>query len=343
MVTGMGAREQPLLAIITTAGTDISSPCYEKRGQMIRVLNGVIEDDSVFAIIFGLDKDDDWTLPDSLVKANPNIGVSVSKDFLEIQQRKAVQDASKQNIFKIKHCNQWVNAKETWLNYESWTKCHDPDFTIDDLINDPCYISVDLATKIDIAARINVHTRLQYVKGKEERHYYIIVHFYLPLETVQEKENKHYQGWYNDDLLTVNEGGELDYDMISEEIRGDLSECQVEEVVFDPWRAAHVIHQLQNEGAECVEFRNTPKNLTEAMREVEGAIKSRRIHHQNNPIMNWMVSNAIKRNLPNELTSIDKEKPRNKIDGVTGMVMGIGRAMYGDANNARSIYEDTEL
>ena len=347
MVTGMGARDQPIMCIITTAGTDTSGPCYDKRTQMIRVLDGISDDDTVFPVIFGIDEKDDLTDPASLEKANPNLGISVSRDFLITQQKKATTDTSKQNIFKIKHLNTWVNARETWINPESWMKCGE-DLNINDFANDDCFISIDLATKIDIAAKMKVFRRTVStsceITGqiKDSVHYYLFPSFYLPLDTIQHDDNKHYQRWYNDGLLLSNEGAELDYDMMADQVRDEMSELEIKEIIFDPWRAAHVIHQLQAEGAVCVEYRNTPKNLTESMREVEGAIMGGRIHHGNNPIMNWMITNAIKKNLANELTTIDKERPRNKIDGVTAMVMGIGRAMYQE-ETVESIYNSTSL
>jgi phage terminase large subunit-like protein len=125
MQTGMGAREQPLLLMITTAGDNISGPCFDTETECKKILERSYEDERIFSVMYGVDPDDDWTSPDILRKANPNYDVSVIGEFLEAQQKQAIRNASKQNSFKRKHLNIWVGAHTAWLNMESVAKCID--------------------------------------------------------------------------------------------------------------------------------------------------------------------------------------------------------------------------
>ncbi|MCP3675864.1 MAG: terminase large subunit, partial [Gammaproteobacteria bacterium] len=152
MITGMGAREQPLMLEITTAGPNISGPCYAPELVGKKLLDGVYKDEQQFVLIFGIDEGDDWTDPKILEKANPNFNVSVSGEFLLAQQKDAIRKAIKQNAFKRKHLNLWVGAHTAWMNMESFSKCIDINLNIDDFIGENCIIPVDLASKLDITA-----------------------------------------------------------------------------------------------------------------------------------------------------------------------------------------------
>lgn len=344
MVTGTGSRAMsptgPLVLIITTAGTDTGGPCYERYTHARNVLAGVANDPELFAIIYGIDEDDDWTDPAALSKANPNMGVSIDKDFLLREQQKAKDNPAKANTFRIKHLNQWVNAKSTWLNLYQFGKGRLPDDAkIDDFKHLPSVLAFDFSSRCDICAGMHIFTEV--IDGK--RHYYAFPRFFLPSETVDYDATGRYGRWRTSGELETTDGAELDYDILLHEIRETLGQHDVREFVFDPWRTNYLAQQLINDGAKVVEFRNTPKNLTEAMREVEAAVASGRFHYQRSSILEWMASNAIRRDLPNEMTTIDKERPDRKIDGISAMLMACGRAMYFDTNQFKSVYEYTSL
>ncbi len=145
MMTGMGARKQPLMFIITTAGKNIEGPCYDKRRQVIEMLEGVTPDEELFGIIYTIDEKDDWTDPAVLAKANPNIGVSVYRDYLESQQRRAINNPRFTNTFKTKHLNVWVSAKSAFFNMESWRKCEDSTLSLEQFEDQECILGLDLA------------------------------------------------------------------------------------------------------------------------------------------------------------------------------------------------------
>lgn len=170
MQTGMGARRQPLIFTITTAGFNIEGPCYDLRGRVQEMLLGTVPDDELFGWMWTIDEDDDWTDPRVLAKANPNFGVSVYSDYLESQQRRAIQNASKQNAFKTKHLNLWVSSRTAYFNMEKWQACADNTLKLEDFSDVPCLMPIDLASKVDICARINLFYRVE--NGR--LHYYCI-------------------------------------------------------------------------------------------------------------------------------------------------------------------------
>ena len=323
METGMGARDQPLLLEITTAGSNISGPCYDAELEAKKLLNGVYVDEQQFVMIFGIDEGDDWTSPEILIKANPNYDVSVSGEFLKAQQKDAIRKAVKQNAFKRKHLNQWVGAHTAWMNMESFNKCIDTTLNINDFIGCECIIPVDLASRIDITATPKLFYKM--IDGK--KHYYLFSKFYIPEDTALDDKNSHYQKWVNDGYLIATDGSEIDFNEIQADLKADMNKHDAKEVVFDPWRATQLAQGLQSEGAEIVEFRNTVANMSPAMYELEAAITSGRFHCDDNPVFTWMMSNVVAKIDSKDNIYPRKQKPENKIDGVVATIMAIGRAM----------------
>lgn len=322
MQTGMGAREQPLLLVITTSGNDISGPCFDMESDYKKLLDGVFEDEHLFCMIYGIDEGDDWTKPDALIKANPNYDVSVSGAFLKAQQQQAIRSAAKQNAFKRKHLNIWVGALTAWLNMEKVKKCSQS-LKVENFTDADCIIPVDLASKIDIVATPKLFSKE--IEGRT--HYYFFSKFYIPEETVLEAGNDHYQAWVNDGHLIATDGNEVDFNEIQTDIKADLDKHGAKEITYDPWRATQLAQGLQAEGANIIEFRNTVANMSPAMYELEAAITSGRFHYDGNPVMTWMLSNLVAKIDAKDNVYPRKQKPENKIDGVVSLIMGIGRFM----------------
>jgi phage terminase large subunit-like protein len=322
MQTGMGARDQPLLLLITTAGSNIAGPCFDMEIECKKLLNGVYTNDRLFCLLYGIDEGDDWTDPEVLKKANPNYGVSISESFLLGQQEQAKRLASKQNAFKRKHLNQWVGAHTAWLNMETVSKCAET-LNLDDFRGCELIIPIDLASRIDITANLKVFSK----KVAEKQHYYAFCRFYLPEDAILDERNAHYQRWLNECHLIATEGNEIDFNEIQADIRADLDEFGAKEVTFDPWRATQLAQQLQADGAKVVEFRNTVANMSPAMYELEAAIESGRFHYDGNPILTWMFSNVVAKIDAKDNIYPRKQKPEQKIDGVVALIMAIGRFM----------------
>ncbi|MCG2575191.1 terminase large subunit [Acinetobacter sp. ME22] len=328
MQTGMGARRQPLIFTITTAGFNIEGPCYDLRIRVQEMLEGTVPDDELFGWIWTIDEGDDWTDPKVLAKANPNYDVSVYEDYLISQQRRATQSATKQNTFKTKHLNVWVSAKSAFFNMEHWNKGKDTSLNIADFVNDACLICVDLSSKIDIAARINLFYRI--IEGKI--HYYSIApRFYLPYDTVYNGEEKQvierYQKWLNQGLLTVCDGFENDLNEIAEDIIEDAANLTIQEVPYDEWGGFQISKQIDEAGYTSIKIPKNTKTFSPAMKEVEAAIAAGRFHHDGNPILSWMFGNVISKTGKNDTEFPDKEKKFKKIDGAVAGLMGVSRIL----------------
>jgi phage terminase large subunit-like protein len=323
MYTGMGARQQPLLIAITTAGVDTAGPCYQLQLDAEKVLEGTMQDDELFAIIYGIDTDDDWTSEEALIKANPNYGVSVGSEFLISAQRQAVQSSRKQNAFKTKHLNIWCGARDPFFNLEAWNQLADKELSEDQFAGESCYGGMDLASKVDIASKLKIFTRI--IDGVE--HYYFFANHYLPEEAVNDPSKQHYQMWAYDGYLTVTDGNIIDQDTIKDDILHDAKLHRVEEWGYDPYGATKLALELQAEGVNMVEIPQTTRNLSEPMKWMDALIISGRAHHNGDPVLAWMIANVTAKIDRNENVFPCKERPENKIDGVVAALMALGRAM----------------
>ncbi len=350
MDTGMGARRQPLLWVITTAGANLESPCYKMDQQAQKVLGHVIDDETLFAIMYGIDPQDDWTDFENWIKANPNYGISVKEDYLRAQWKECLQNASRQNILKTKHLDEWCNARTAWMNMHEWEMCCDPLLTPDDVAEHPLYLGLDLATKTDLAARVSVFTAL--IKDgtasaepefEEEansntsprgyrRHYWAFCKTYAPEFQAHDPKNTTYAGWEHEEYLTVTPGNEIDLNRIEDDIRADvMGQFDLRELAFDPWRATQLVQTLAAEGVTTVEVRPLVQNFSPVMKEITAAVRAGRFHHDGNPILTWFVSNVVSReDNKGEVypTKESKDSPL-KIDGAVAMFMGVSRAMVG--------------
>ena len=327
MQTGMLAREQPLMLMVTTSGVNLMGPCYDKHMHCKKVLEGVYEDDTLFAIIYGIDpEEDDWAHPDMLRKANPNFGVSIDGEALRAQQRQAVLNPIHQNRFKTKHLNVWCSAKMAWMPLVQWQLCADDSMRIEEFKGSQSWFILDLASKDDLA----VFAQLFRKELKGEQHFYFFAKYYLPEDTVNEPgpNTSNYQKWQRQGLLTVTDGAEIDFDVIAEDVLTYKRQFQVKEIVYDPWRATHLAHQLHKSGAKAVvEMRQTVQNLSAPMKEMLSAVKGGRFHHDGNPVTTWMVSNVTAKVDAKDNIFPRKEKPEMKIDGAVAAITGMARAI----------------
>jgi phage terminase large subunit-like protein len=319
MQTGMGAREQPLLSIITTAGTNLAGPCYQKRRDVIRILEGQAEDDTVFGIIFGLDEEDRWDDPANLKKANPNYGISVFEDFLLSQLAQAKRSASKQNAFRTKHLNQWVGARTVWMNTLAWQRQQNRDLELEAFSGERCWVGVDLASKRDIAAVVML------IEQRGE--YSVIPRFYVPESALE--ENDRYREYSTEGAIIVTPGNMTDYEFIETDIQKIAATVDVQKIGFDEWQANYLITRLQSSGFEnrVVVYNQTVRNMSEPMKEVEARIMARTLWHDGNSCMNWMMGNVSAKVDAKENVYPRKDVATEKIDGVVALIMAMGMAM----------------
>ncbi|HCD9749539.1 terminase TerL endonuclease subunit [Pseudomonas aeruginosa] len=319
MQTGMGAREQPLLSIITTAGSNLGGPCYEKRRDVIRILEGQTIDETIFGIIYTIDEDDPWDDPASLIKANPNYGVSVFPDFLLAQLQQAKRSASKQNAFRTKHLNQWVGARTVWMNMLAWQR-QKRDFTIADMAGCRCWMALDLASKKDVAALVMLF--------EKAGQFYCTPRFYAPEAAAE--ENEKYQNFALEGHLVLTPGSMTDYAFIEADILDLAKQIDLQDSAFDDWQANYLITRLSNTSIPVVDFNQTVKNMSDPMKEVEARVIARTLWHDGNPVMTWMMGNVAAKIDAKENIYPRKENdndPNCKIDGPVALIMAMGRAL----------------
>ena len=329
MRTGQGARIQPLTIIVTTGGTDTSGPCYDKRIQVTRILEGTIHNEELFGIIYGRDPEDDWTDFETWKKANPNYGISVYHDYLWSQYRDAIQITSLQNVNRCKHLNDWLNASTAWINIDKWTQCKDLEMELADFAGQDCWIAIDLASKIDMVALV-----LMVKRGTE---LCMFGKYYLPEAVVWAHGNDHYQRWAKEGYLTVTPGERTDYQFIEDDVLSFNDQFRIREVVFDPKEAGYLITRLQDKlTAPCVEFPQNAAHISEPMKEFEARYMARTLRHDDNPILNWMAQNVTQR-LQGKYYMPGKDRAELKIDGIVAAIMALARATVNE--DKESIYE----
>ncbi|MCM8595177.1 MAG: terminase large subunit [Candidatus Accumulibacter sp.] len=320
--TGTGKRDNSLLWVITTAGSNRSGICYEVRTFVTRLLDRVFDDDSQFGIVYGLDEGDDWALEESLIKANPNWGISVRPEVLLPLQAKALQMPSAVNNFKTKHLNEWVNADTAWMDLRAWDRCADPTLDLDDYAGEPCWIGLDLASKTDIAAVL-----LVFAHRETPGAFAVFGRYYLPEETVQQAGNSQYAGWGRSGRLTVTPGNVIDFSWIEADLIDFASRFAIQAVAFDPFQATQLSTRMIAEGLPMVEVRPTVLNFSEPMKTIEALVLQGRLVHDGDPVLTWMASNVVAHLDAKDNIYPRKERPENKIDGIVALILALSRAI----------------
>lgn len=321
--TGMGSRSQPLLLVITTAGNNIGGPCYQHQQTLQKILEGVIENEQRFGIIYTIDADDDWTTEQALRKANPNFDISVSGEFLLSALRDALADPRKQSTFKTKHLNIWVASASPWLNLENLQKCGDETLSLADFQGDDCVVGKDLASKTDIASIVLTFARE--IDG--EKHYYVFSRNYLPEAAVQRPENEHYRGWVAQGHLIETPGNMISLRQIEEDTLADAERHVVKEIALDAWGAREMAPNLQEAGYTVVDVPMNVKYLSEPMKDIAALIDAGRFHHDGNPAFVWMMSNVEVAPDRNDNIFPRKNSPEKKIDAAVALIVAHSRAM----------------
>lgn len=326
--TAMGAREQPMIYNITTAGDNLEGICFQIRGYVIRVLKGEIKDDSFFGIIYTIDDDDKdhWLEPALWRKANPNFGVSVGPLDMEKMATKARELPSEQNAFLTKRLNVWTNASVAWMDMISWGKGFDSSLSLDQFVGEHCTAGIDLASKIDINSMALFFTRL--INGVE--HYYIFMRHWLPEAAIKGDRWGNYDGWVRSGAIIKTPGNVVDVDMIEEETLKLDKKHSIDSLGVDPGHNStqYGVHMAE-EGIEVVDVRPNWMNFSEPMKWLEAWVKDGRVHH-NCKVLDWMMSNVVAKLDNKDNLFPKKENKLRKIDGVIALLIAINRFKMAD-------------
>jgi phage terminase large subunit-like protein len=339
MMTGMVARKQPLMFIITTAGSDTTGPCHPFQQNVEKTLEGALDNPDWFGIVYGIDEGDDWATEEALIKANPNWGVAIEPEKMLAAQRVAIQSPEKQNDFKTKHLNIWCTATSTWLNVERWKSLVDPALDEHQFDGQPCVLGLDLASQVDMAAAVKVFQKE--IDG--QMHYYVFPRFYLPEERALLAQFQHYQKWVHDKDVVATPGSAIDFSYIKRDIILDCAHYDVKEACFDKYQGVDLSQQIAAEtGIETVEIPQNVGTLSEPSKWLEALITSGRIHHTGHPILQWNVGNVVVREDVNSniFPHKDPKRPNNKIDGVSALLNCLVRtkAALGETDGGYHVY-----
>ena len=350
MTMGMGARSQPLTLIITTAGTSLESPCYDKDKEVKEALSGIVSNDRLFGMIYELDDGDDWTDPKNLIKANPNLDVSIKySDLVELLEV-AKQVPRKVNAFKTKRLNIWVSGKSAYYNMTQWQAAEDKSLRYEDFAGEDYYLGLDLARRLDLNAGVGVFVRE--IEGK--KHYYCVSpKFWVPEDTINSTDPKEaktadrYRKFKEMGVLEATDGAEADYREILASIIDlqDIHKVRISEIPIDPSGATALSHELQDNGFEPISIRQDYTNMSPPMKELEAALAGGRFHHDGNPVLSWCISNVIGKTVPgsDDIVRPTKGDKQSKIDGATALFMAIGRAMLNGRVSNSSVYDEEDI
>jgi phage terminase large subunit-like protein len=323
--TAKGSRKQPLIWVVTTAGYDRSGICYEQRGYVTQILQGIVQDESYFGIIYTLDEGDKWQDESVWIKPNPNLGVSLDPEELRRLALKASKIPSAQTNFLTKHMSVWVNASVNLFNMDQWMACADPTLKMEDFRDCPCWIGLDFAPRNDFSSVAVLFRRLE----DDGYHFYCFWTHFLSMGKIEDETNASYMGWEREGWIQSNPGNQTDPDMIEEYIVGLYeSRYLIEEFDCDPSRVQGIEQHVEKRtDAVVVEVPQLPSRMCPATEKLDGLIADGKIHHNGDPVMAWMLSNVIGRKKGNWGLYPDKEKVENKIDGVSALLTALCRAM----------------
>lgn len=345
--TATGARRQPLLLAITTAGSVRESICYQFHDYTEKVLLQVISDDAWHGVIYSLDRDpqtgelEDWENEAAWVKANPNLGVSKKLSDMRDKARKAKQMPARLNTFLQKELNIWTQASTRWIDPDQWRALNLRPIDPEQLVGRACYAGLDLSSTADITALVYVFEPLP-----GELVWDALCRFWVPEDKIERRvknDRVPYDAWVRQDLVATTSGNVVDYDVILAQIQEDLARFDVRQLAFDPWNATSVTNKLQQlSSVQLLEFRQGYVSMNPAMKALEVGIARRTLNHGGNPVLAWMADNLVASMDPAGNLKPDKAKSREKIDGMVALIMANYRASL-EAGSGRSVYEDRGL
>lgn len=324
MNLGMGSREQPLMLLITTAGTSLSGPCYAKHGYAEAVLLQSQKDDRLFALMYGIDEADAWDTVEAAKKANPNFGISIQPERIERDLLAAKQSPYLQNAYKTKHLNVWCSARAAWMDMRAWAACPAPP-PISAQRGRMCFLGVDLGAVEDLSALVALFPP---EKGPDGGDWCAYAWFYVPEAAVHTTEaGADYAAWSTTGHLTLTKGAVADYDRIISQILLLCAQHKVAEVGYDPWQALYFATQVQKKIKCMVKVPQNVQQLSEPMKSLNRLVHSRRLAHGNNPVLNWMMANVTAKEDVRGNVYPHKHTRDAKIDGVLALLNAHSRAL----------------
>ena len=337
MTKGSGdARTQPLYFLITTAGNDTNSICYEVHQKAKDILEGRKHDPSFYPVIYGADEDDDWTDPKVWEKANPSLGITVGMDKVVAACEQAKQNPAEENTFRQLRLNQWVKQSVRWMPMDKWDACAFP-ISEDDLEGRVCYGGLDLSSTTDITAFV-----LVFPPQDEEDRFCVLPYFWIPEETLDlrvRRDHVPYDLWERRGVLMTTEGNVIHYGYIEKFIEQLGERFNIREIAFDRWGAVQMVQNLEGMGFTVVPFGQGFKDMSPPTKELMKLVLEQKIAHGGNPALRWMMDNICIRSDPAGNIKADKAKSTEKIDGAIATIMALDRAIRCGNESHESVYD----
>jgi phage terminase large subunit-like protein len=367
MISGMGARRQPLQFVITTAGFNKVGPCYKLRKTLIEILEGKKHDDASFVIIYTLDSEEEWENPDKWIKANPNLHyIPTQLSYLKDQFIKAKNEGGTTEVnFKTKNLNLWTNASKTWITDEKWLACQ-KEIDWDSMKRGVCFAGLDLAKTLDTTClalafpfKKEVYAVTMMTEDGDEVTVYkneltegetgqlvekdalrFKFYFWVPRDNAEERQKQGvpYMDWIRDGYIEATPGNVTDYNWIEARIQRIAEQHSLKGIAYDRYNASQLVNDLVEEGLTMAPFGQGFVSMGAPTSEFERMILSGLIEHDGNPVMRWMMGNIEIKRDPAGSIKIDKDKSSEKVDGPVAAVMALGEWLTN--KEEESPYED---
>ena len=341
MTKGSGdARMQPLYFLITTAGTDTNSICYETHMKAMDILEGRKHDATFYPVIYGAGTDEDWTDPEVWLKANPSLGETIGMDKVEAACESAKQNPGEENSFRQLRLNQWVKQAVRWMPMEKWDACgasFDPSL----LEGRVCYGGLDLSSTTDLTSFC-----LVFPPEDEEEPYYILPYFWVPEDTLDlrvKRDHVPYDIWERQGYIQTTEGNVVHYGFIEKFIEHLGEIYNIREIAFDRWGAVQMVQNLENMGFTVVPMGQGFASMSPPTKELMKLTLERKLAHGGHPVLRWNMDNIYIRTDPAGNIKADKAKSTEKIDGAIACIMALDRAIRCGNDTSESVYDTRGL
>ncbi|CAI3508997.1 terminase large subunit [Enterococcus cecorum] len=330
------AREQPLFFIITTAGTDRNSICYELHTKALDILNGRKKDTSFYPVVYGLSDEDDWNDEANWRRANPSLGHTIGIDRVREAYQQALDNPAEENVFKQLRLNMWTSSSVAWIPEHVYAKGNYP-IQYESLKGRSCYAGLDLSSTSDITAFV-----LVFPPRFEEENYIVLPYFWLPEDTLElrcRRDHVLYDVWERQGYIKTTEGNVVHYGFIEKFIE-ELSEIyHIKEIAYDRWNATQMVQNLEGMGLTMVPFGQGYKDMSPPSKELYKLMMEGKIQHGGHPVLKWMGQNVVMRQDPAGNIKPDKEKSVEKIDGIVALIMGLDRCIRHQIDEG-SVYDE---
>jgi phage terminase large subunit-like protein len=329
------AREQPLFFIITTAGTDKNSICYELHAKAMDIKAGRKKDNAFYPVVYGLTEQDDWNDEANWYKANPSLGHTISIQRVREAYKNALENPAEENVFKQLRLNIWTSATVCWIPEHIYNRGN-LSIDMDSLHGRECYGGLDLSSTTDITAFV-----LVFPPRTEDEKYILLPFFWLPKDTLElrcRRDHVLYDVWELQGYIQTTEGNVLHYGFIEKFIEELGEKYHIKEIAFDRWNATQMVQNLEAMGFIVVPFGQGYKDMSPPCKELYKLLMEGNINHGGNPVLKWMAQNVVMRQDPAGNIKPDKEKSIERIDGIVAVIMALDRSIRNKSDDA-SVYD----